>query len=609
MTRRRGGHARWWLAGAGFLAAVGWGYTEARDWEALSATLERAAEPEPEGGARALDQALWRRGRAQAKVLTRVAKSLGVRRWELDDVARERGWTVYAEARAAHAATLSEVYLAAAEELDALSGPGPEVIAALLRVEASADQVLADPWTKGRPAPRVRAMRLFMGGLEQLERALPEAGWSLDAPWLAAALAMDARDAAGELQRLRAVERAQADRARAYLRRHGRYLSALAESLPDGLAERLLRATRRLGLGLAAGAVTSDELELGVALTGRAVGAWGEGMGAPAPGQLRGMLDEGRLGSGAVLADLGRPLGVVDRLSMPVVARGFSPWPSPEQRASRAPLGWRVDWLAAEALAWVAATAGLFALLVAQLLTLLAVRRLSPPAAALPFRGWTVGDMLNLLVTGVLPVPLLALAVCRLHPVALAGPAPLGESPAPYFAWGLTWGMLSLHQAEWRARTLVMAKCGLDWTSPAAAKAGHVLVWAGSWVLLTLCPRGPDDLLLVAASLLLAGLGFSLHGGLLGRGYDKATFKALEQLDRRVQISGLGVGLVVLAGLGGLLLAPHREHALSDYARTRVEQSVGRPAWSHSGAQRQARSLLRDAPDRPLPRAERKRAR
>lgn len=358
---------------------------------------------------------------------------------------------------------------------------------------------------------------------------------------------------------------------------------------PDqGSPTRPLRLARRLGLRLGAEGTTLIDLMIGQAVADTAVRAWVHAAAAEGDGALARAADNERLvlirafqraqANPGVEVDR---LGALDAVFVPLGGWSRERWdPS---------LGRRLEHATAEAMSlWLLLGAATLALALASALLL----RRGSSATSLA-AGWTLGDLLGVVLGSVGLGAALLLALTRLHPARAFGDH--GALTVHLLAALL----LAVVGLPLLLRRVTLAKHGLPPASPARARLGRwllgaALVVATGWV-------GPDEqhLAPLALALFLSGLATSAWSLRLG-GLPADVASSVRAYERRVAVSALGLSLVLLAAVD-LALVRARRLALTDAYGDQVLTIAAQEAASWGSGELPATyaKLLRLAPDAP----------
>jgi hypothetical protein len=347
-----------------------------------------------------------------------------------------------------------------------------------------------------------------------------------------------------------------------------------------------LRLARRLGLRLGAEGTTLIDLMIGQALASTVARAWvfhaaeeGDGTLALAADQERLLLSRAFQRAQASPGVEVDRLGALDAVFVPLGGWSRERWdPS---------LGRRLEHATAEAMSlWLLLGAALVAL------ALVALLQRSAPSATTA-AGWTLGDLLGVVLGSVGLAAALLLALTRLHPARAFGDH--GALTVHLLA-ALLFAVVALPLL---LRRVTLAKHGLRPASPARARLGRwllgaALVVATGWV-------GADEqgLAPLALALFLSGLATSAWSLRLGA-LPADVAASVRSYERRVAVSALGLSLVLLAAVD-LALVRARRLALTDAYGDQVLTIAAQEAASWGSGELPATyaKLLRLAPDAP----------
>lgn len=467
-----------------------------------------------------------------------------------------------------------------------------EVFAALARLDLAL-------WPSSRELRETRLRgaeeRLRVVDRAELERALAELERGLSRPRLSLAIQRDdigspGRGYAGLTRRL---ESALLDTGPILLRlrRSGQQLIALSAARARAgtpAARRPLELARRLGIEvgsqsrglielLIAEAMLHDENEGEIALAARsgdveaARDAFHEGQ----------ELSSARRSSERMRYDISR-LGFLDLMVVP--AGGWSPFDVDAGRRSDF-----ASWEAA--LLWA-----LLALMLASLRPGGLRRRLSCPQ--LTVRGWTLGDALSVALPSFGLAAVLALFLCRMHPLRAYGITFRGQAEI-LMAQSLALLALAegLHFLLLRRR--VRACHGLG-PRASGSLPGLAMLAVGAY--LTLSWVGFESRWLLAVSLPLQALGRVFLGWSWRDPADPEIKRALRRYRDRVGLVSLGLGLTLVAAVNLSLVQPRRLDLIADHERSLVQIYRDEAGHWGQGALRNTFRELRDkAPRAPRP--------
>lgn len=281
-------------------------------------------------------------------------------------------------------------------------------------------------------------------------------------------------------------------------------------------------------------------------------------------------------------------LGIVDATCMPMGG-----WPPGEFDED---LSRRMDHAVLESLILLALlVVGLLGVPIAWLRA-----RTTVPADAPRAAGWTLGDLLAVVLPSFGAVAVLALMHGRLHPArGLGFPSPQALYVA--MAHGVVFVALAAFSFCWLLRRSVLGKHGLTFARPASARGGLWLVLVGAHGAL-LWVAGRDTALLVpSGALMLAGLVAAWRGGALGRPAPGAAGAAVRAYEARVGLAALGVSLALVAAIECVLVAPRRDGLVRSVEAQVLRLLDGEARlWGAGGPQAQLRELLEEAPDGPV---------
>lgn len=282
-------------------------------------------------------------------------------------------------------------------------------------------------------------------------------------------------------------------------------------------------------------------------------------------------------------------LGAIDSMFMP--AGG---WHGP---AFDPHLGRRFDHAFVESAILLALLAvGLIGLAVAWLQS-----RTSVPAGAPPAAGWTLGDLLGVVLPSFGGVAVLTLVHTRLHPARTFS---LFRSFDVAFVQAGTFLLLAGFLFCWLLRRAVLAKHGLAFARPTAAWLGLGLVLLGAHLSLDWTSGAEQALLAPAGLLMLSGIFASWRGAALGRASatDPIAARAVRGYEGRVGLACLGVALALVAGLEVVAVSPRRDQLVRDYEAQWIELMNHEAShWGAGEPQKHLRELLETAPDAPPP--------
>ncbi len=352
---------------------------------------------------------------------------------------------------------------------------------------------------------------------------------------------------------------------------------------------------RRLGLRLGAEADTLIMTFMAVALDGIDLQGWqdeavwrGDAELARAVQAELLALERAQHASSGLTVPVDR-LGSLDRILMP--NGGWT------DRAFDPSLGRRVDYAHGESvLLW--ALLGLTALGLGRafLQSRAALDATRPAAAA---AGWTLGDLLAVVMPSVGLSAVLLLLAARLHPARVFG---LTSDPSALRV-ALVQGAAALALAVGAGRILlrgaVLAKHGLSWPHPGRVRVAWGALSLG--VLLALGWIGPhaETLLVPAVSSLVTGLVLAFAATGAGA-FDPAQRTALRRYEGRVGLACFGFALTLVSALQLLAVGPRRAALVRAYDHqmvTLLEREA--EAWGYGQLGGLLRRTLEAAPDRP----------
>lgn len=250
-------------------------------------------------------------------------------------------------------------------------------------------------------------------------------------------------------------------------------------------------------------------------------------------------------------------------------------------------LGRRMEQATSEAVAlWCLMVVGALGLVAA-----LALARFAPPPSLAA--GWTLGDLLGVVLGSFGAAAALVLAAARLHPARAFGEVEallihLGAATVvPLVAGGLL------------LRRVALEKHGLPAASPARARLAAWLLGL-SWVVATGWV-GPDERSLLPLALALLATATVVGAwALRASGQPAEVCASVRGLEHRVVVSALGLGLVLLAGVD-LARVRGRRLALTDAYGDQVFRVAADEAGAWGGGKLVGlhRALLGRAPDAP----------
>lgn len=224
--------------------------------------------------------------------------------------------------------------------------------------------------------------------------------------------------------------------------------------------------------------------------------------------------------------------------------------------------------------------------------------RTPAPTGAPPAAGWTLGDLLGVVLPSFGAVALLALLHARLHPTRAI--SLFRTFDVALFQSGAL-VLLGAFLFCWLLRRAVLAKHGLTFARPAAAWLGLGLVLLGAHLELDWVSGAERALLEPAVALMLAGLIASWWGAALGRAAkDVTTSRAVRGYEGRVGLASLGVALALVAALEVVAVSPRRDRLVRDYEAQWLGLLSHEAAhWGAGAPQQHLRELLESAPDAP----------
>ncbi len=282
-------------------------------------------------------------------------------------------------------------------------------------------------------------------------------------------------------------------------------------------------------------------------------------------------------------------LGSLDRLVMP-----YGGWTDPGYDAS---LARRVDRAFAESVTiWALLGTALCGLVGAAVGVWLGARG---PATSSATRGWTVGDLLAVVLPSFGLAAVLSLALARLHPSRVFGLTSSFSAVATFGLQALAAIAFALGAHRLLRRGAILRQHGLGWRRPARVRLAWGCLLGG--LLLATGWVGPEATLLALPALVLLGAGLVL--ALASAGLDAAPDElrpALAAYDHRVALACFGAALALLGALELTVGAPRRTallRAADEQALSMVSRET--EVWGKGELQRLMRAQLETAPDRP----------
>lgn len=223
--------------------------------------------------------------------------------------------------------------------------------------------------------------------------------------------------------------------------------------------------------------------------------------------------------------------------------------------------------------------------------------RAPAPAGAPPAAGWTLGDLLGVVLPSFGGVAVLTLVHTRLHPARSYG---LLRSLDVAFVQSGTFLLLASFLFCWLLRRAALRKHGLAFPRPTAAWLGLGLVLLGAHLSLDWVSGAEQTLLVPAVALMLAGIFAAWRGAGLWRSSDPVAARAVRGYEGRVGLASLGVALALVSALEMVAVAPRRDRLVRDYEAQWLEL-IGHEAshWGQGAPQEHLRELLQTAPDAP----------
>jgi hypothetical protein len=219
----------------------------------------------------------------------------------------------------------------------------------------------------------------------------------------------------------------------------------------------------------------------------------------------------------------------------------------------------------------------------------------APPAA-----GFTLGDLLGVVLPSFGAVAVLSLLHARLHPSRQLGLG-VAEAAQVAFLHGATLLLLAGGLFAWRLRLAALERHGLELLRPGAARAALWLGLGAAHVSLLWVSARDVALAPLAAGLGLGALVLAVRGGVLGRAASShAAARAVARYEGRVGLAALGAALLVVCGVQHALVSPRRDAmARSLDAQTRRLFTHEAEWWGGGELLALHRKLLEHQPDAP----------
>ena len=217
------------------------------------------------------------------------------------------------------------------------------------------------------------------------------------------------------------------------------------------------------------------------------------------------------------------------------------------------------------------------------------------PAEAPPGAGWTLGDVLGVVLPSFGVAAAATILLLRLHPArGLSDSASLVAHATTVLAFAAA-------AFPWLLRRAALRKLGLDWARTKRARWAVGVFLAGAYLATAWVGPGIDGdrLLPLAWSLQLGGLALGAWVYRLP-GADPTLKRALRRTEGRVGLIALGISLALIASLQLLAVSPRRDRLVRDYTSMQVELDEAQ-AWGNGDLQDTMRTLLVKAADGPQP--------
>jgi len=224
----------------------------------------------------------------------------------------------------------------------------------------------------------------------------------------------------------------------------------------------------------------------------------------------------------------------------------------------------------------------------------------APPAA-----GFTLGDLLGVVLPSFGAVAVLSLLHARLHPSRQLGLGVTEAAPV-FLLHAATLLALAGGLFVVRLRRAALERHGLDVRRPGAASAALWLGLGAAHVSLLWVSARDVALAPLAGVLALGSLVLAVRGGLVGRAaVDAAAARAVTRYEGRVGLAALGAALLVLCGVQHTLVSPRRDALARSLEAQALRLFAQESAWWGGGELLELhRALLSEQPDAPVVRAQ-----